>query len=204
MNFYLDFDYTIFDTYSFRNELYKILKANGFDRSYLKLTMEEGRQKLINIREIFKELSKKYEIPLNNFIVPLDNLYSRCENFVFSDVEDFLKYLKNNNHRIYILTWGNKEYQREKLKASKIEKYIDGAIFTEKLKYNLELDYKNSIFIDDSIRDLKGLYNKDAKQVFRIKRENGKNSDKELNIDEIKEFNSLYEIKEYLIKMIVN
>ena len=64
----------------------------------------------------------------------------------------------------------------------------------------MDIDYKNSVFIDDSIRDLKGLYNKKAKHVFRIKRINGKNSNRELNANEILEFNSLAEIKEYLVK----
>ena len=200
MKFYLDFDYTIFDTYEFRKELYKILESNGIDRKYLKLTLETENSKLINIRETFKELSVKTNTPINNFIEPLEKLYNECEKYIYPDVVNFLEYLREKNCDIYILTWGQKEFQKEKVSASKIEKYLDGVIYTEKLKYNLDIDYKNSVFIDDSIRDLKGLYNKKAKHVFRIKRINGKNSNRELNANEILEFNSLTEIKEYLVK----
>ena len=204
MNYYLDFDYTLFNTYEFRNELYKILENNKCNRDALKLTKENGTYKFINIREKFKELSKKNNIPIDNFIKPLEKLYDECEKYIYEDVIEFLKYLKQQEHKIYILTWGEEEYQKEKVKASKIEKYVDEVIYTEKLKYNLDIKYKEGIFIDDSIRDLKGLYSKKAKAVFRIKRINGKNSQKKLNIEEIKEFNSLYEIKEYLSKTIVN
>ncbi|MBR4110456.1 MAG: HAD family hydrolase [Clostridia bacterium] len=204
MNFYLDFDYTLFNTYEFRNELYKILESNNCNRDALKLTIEEGNHKLINIREKFKELSKRKNIPIENFIKPLEELYNNCEKYIYDDSIEFLKYLKQQNHKLYILTWGEKEYQKEKVKASKLEKYVDEVIYTEKLKYNLEIQYKEGIFIDDSVRDLKGLHAKKAKNVFRIKRVNGKNSHKELNIEEIKEFTSLKELKEYLIRIGIN
>lgn len=201
MNFYLDFDYTLFNTYAFRNELYNILEQNGLDKSYLALTLEDREQKLINVREVFKELSEINNLNIDNFIKPLDELYKKSDRFVYDDVIDFLKYLRMKKHKIYLLTWGEREYQREKLKASKLEEYFDETIFTEKLKYTLDINYKNGIFIDDSIRDLEGLYNENAKYVFRIKRKDGKNSDKKLNVKGILEFSSLNELKEYLEKV---
>lgn len=201
MNYYLDFDYTLFDTYKFRQSLYKILEENGIEKTYLKLTPENRKdnQKLLNIRELFETLSQIKNIPLDNLIKPLEELYAICDKFVYDDVIEFLNYLKSKNHKLYILTWGEMKFQEEKIKASKLGKYFNDIIITEKLKYELEsIDYENGIFIDDSIRDLEGLYNKNAKQVFRIKRKNGKNSDKRLNIKEIPEFNSLEELQKYL------
>lgn len=202
MNYYLDFDYTLFDTHAFREELYKILEKNGFDKTYLSLTpeMKTSGQKLLNIKELFENLSQSRNIPLDNFLKPLEELYSKCDEFVYDDSVEFIKYLKSKNHKLYVLTWGEKEFQKEKLKASKLYDYFDRIIYAEQLKYTLDLDYKNGIFIDDSVRDLEGLYNQNAKQVFRIKRKNGKNSDKELNIKEILEFDSLKELQEYLEK----
>lgn len=202
MNYYLDFDYTLFDTHAFREGLYEILEKNGFDKTYLALTpeMKENGQKLLNIKELFKSLSVSRNIPVENFLEPLEELYSRCDKFVYDDTVEFLNYLKSKNHRLHVLTWGEKEFQKEKLKASKLYDYFDEIIYAEQLKYKLDIDYSNGIFIDDSIRDLEGLYNQNAKQVFRIKRKNGKNSDKELNIKEILEFDSLKELQEYLEK----
>ena len=69
MNYYLDFDYTLFDTHAFREELYEILEKNGFDKTYLALTpeMKTSGQKLLNIKEFFKSLSESRNIPLNNY-----------------------------------------------------------------------------------------------------------------------------------------
>ena len=200
MNYYLDFDYTLFDTHKFREELYKILEKNGFDKTYLSLTpeMKTKGQKLLNIKKLFKSLSEQKNIPLNNFLEPLEKLYARGKNFVYEDTIEFLKYLKSQNNKIYLLTWGDKDFQEEKLKSSKLEPYFDKIIYAEELKYTLNIDYSNGIFIDDSIRDIEGLYNQKAKKVYRIKRKNGKNSEKELNIKEILEFNSLKELQKYL------
>lgn len=203
MNFYLDFDYTLFDTYAFREALYKILELNGLDKTVLPLTVEkkDNSQKLLNIKEVFQKLSKERNIPLDNFMEPLKKLYDKGQEYLYSDSIEFLEYLKSKGHKLYTITWGEKEYQEEKIKISKIDKYFEKIIFAERLKYELDdVDYSNGIFIDDSIRDLEGLYNKKAKQLFRIKRKNGKNSDKELNIKEILEFNSLRELQDYLEK----
>lgn len=200
MNYYLDFDYTLFDTYLFREELYKILEKNGLDKTYLKITpeMKTNKQKLLNIKEIFRTLSESKNIPLNNFLEPLEELYSKCNQFVYEDTIEFLKYLRARKNKLYILTWGEKEFQKEKIKASKLYDYFDEIIYAENLKYTLNIDYENGIFIDDSVRDLEGLYEKKAKQLFRIKRKNGKNSDKLLSNKEILEFESLRELQRYL------
>lgn len=200
MNYYLDFDYTLFDTYKFREELYKILEINGLDKTTLPLTVEkkDNSQKLLNIKEVFKKLSKEKNIPVENFMNPLEKLYERGHEFLYSDSIEFLEYLKSKGHKIYTITWGEKEYQKEKLKISKTYEYFNEIIYAEQLKYTLDIDYENGIFIDDSVRDLEGLYNRNAKQVFRIKRKNGKNSDKELNIKEILEFETLKELQEHI------
>ncbi len=200
MNFYLDFDYTLFDTYAFRKELYKILKRNGLSKDCLALTSEEEEHELLNVRNVFKHLSEKENLPLDNFIVPLEKLYKKSYKYLYKDVVKFIRVLKAEGHFVNILTWGNEEYQKEKIVASRIYEKVDHIICTEKLKYKLDLDYENGIFIDDSIRDLKGLYVKKAKYVFRIKRKHGKNSKDKLDINEILEFNSLAKLERYLRK----
>lgn len=200
MNFYLDFDYTLFDNYAFRQGLYKILEDNGLDETYLRLTPEltEEGQKLLNIKEFFYNLSKTKNIPIEKFLEPLDKLYSRCHEFVYDDTIEFLKYLKSIGARVYILTWGERHFQEEKIKASGLNKYVDGIIYSEKLKYTCnDIDYKSGIFIDDSPRDLRGIYNRGG-EVYRVIRKNAKNSDKMLNIKDIVEVHNLKEIQKII------
>ena len=203
MDYYLDFDYTLFNTYSFREDLYKILENNGFDKTHLALTPEtkNNNQQLLNIKEKFKELAISHNISMEKFLNPLEELYKKGSTYLYEDAIDFLKYLKSKNNRIHILTWGDKNYQQEKIEITNISDYVDDIIYAESLKYGLDINYENAIFIDDSIRDIEGLNKKKANQIFRIKRPNGKNSDKELNINEVIEFASLKELQEYLENM---
>ncbi len=195
-NYYIDFDDTLFDTNSFKKELNKILEQNGLDKSCYTASHKTEKPHLLNIRNLFKYLSNKENIPLENLINPLEKLFSKLPEFVHKDSIDFLNYLKSKGNRTYILTWGDQEFQREKVFSSKLNEFVDGVIYTEKLKYQLEnIDYKNSIFIDDSVRDLTGLYNAGAKKVIRIKRKNGKNSNEILNIKEIPEFETLNQLQ---------
>lgn len=196
MTFYIDFDYTLFDNYEFRQGLYKILRDNGLDKSYIKLTPElsQNGQKLLNVKEVFNRLSIEKSIPLEKFLKPLEELYLKCPTFLYDDSIEFLKYLRSIGAKICILTWGEKNFQKEKIKASGLCEYIDEIRYAEKLKYTYDdIDYKNGIFIDDSPRDCEGLYKKGG-EVYRVIRTNGKNSDRKLSIKEIPEVHSLLEI----------
>lgn len=180
--YYIDFDYTLFDTAKFRDGLYEILESNGFDKSYLQLTPEytDNGHKLINMREIFGEISKQHNVPLERFIEPLEALYARGSEITFPDSADFIRYLKERGNKVCCLTWGEPAFQREKMAICGLEDLFDEVVYTDVLKYQLDINYANAIFIDDSLRDLEGLLEAGAKQVIRVKRPNGKNSDKVL------------------------
>ena len=59
---------------------------------------------------------------------------------------------------------------------------------TEELKYNLDIDYSNGIFIDDKPQDLIGLYSRHPKKVIRLRRKNNKYSIKNLENVDIEEY----------------
>ena len=65
-----------------------------------------------------------------------------------------------------MLTWGNNEYQLDKINCANITKYFYELIITKEYKFELDIDYKNSIFIDDNPRDLKGLKNNNSYKVI--------------------------------------
>jgi FMN phosphatase YigB (HAD superfamily) len=102
------------------------------------------------------------------------------------------KYYKEK-YELILLTWGNNEYQLDKINCSKISKYFKELLITQKLKYELDIDYKNSIFIDDNPRDLRGLVNNNSYRVIRLCRGKYMNYDKELILNNV---NSLKEIME--------
>ena len=143
MNYYIDFDHTLFDT-----------------------------QRLIESQKI-----------------------ENCSDYLFNDSVSFLKKLKSNGHKLYMLSYGGNDlqYQISKIYSCNIVNYFDGIFITKDLKFNIKIDYSNGIFIDDNPRDLIGLYSKNAKKVIRLRRKNQKYSSEDLNIN-IEEYENFDEI----------
>ena len=93
-----------------------------------------------------------------------------------------------------LLTLGNKNFQQKKIYSSNINKYFKDIIITDKDKSKLNINYSNSIFIDNNPIELKKFYNSKDKYLIRIKRDTDKYSKLNLdinNIPEYKDFNEL-------------
>jgi len=101
------------------------------------------------------------------------------------------QYLKHNNN---LLTYGNKEYQNKKIINSNIAKYFKDIIITEDSKSNLKINFLNSIFIDNNPKEITSFYNKGARHLIRVRKENDNYSNFDLYLDnvlEIKNFDEL-------------
>lgn len=115
------------------------------------------------------------------------------EKYVYKDVENFIRKMKAKGLRVNILTYGDFCFQMMKLLILNVCDIIDEIIISRDYKFELELDYQNSIFIDDNPRDLIGFYNKNAYGVIRIARKNAKYSEVELKNEHIVNYNSFDE-----------
>ena len=65
---------------------------------------------------------------------------------------------------------------------------------TTEYKFKLDINYQKGIFIDDDPRDLKGLFEKNAFRVIRIRKENNRRSKIDIdnsNIEEYKSFDNI-------------
>ena len=99
--------------------------------------------------------------------------------------------LKSKKYQVNILTYGEYDFQMEKISNCDIINYIDDIIITDKEKSDIGfIDYQNGIFLDDKIETLEALYKMNA-NVIRIRRRNTGNYDKILSVKGIKEFGSL-------------
>ncbi len=78
-----------------------------------------------------------------------------------------------------------------KLLNCEISVIIDNVLITGLYKFETNINYSDSIFIDDNPRDLIGLCNNNAKKVIRIKRKNTKYSNCKLDNKDILTYNSL-------------
>lgn len=189
MIYYIDFDNTLFNTEKFYNDLLELIKKydvceKNINDYYNKFLSNElfNPIKIINI--IIEKSSSKEQIKKE-----IDLFLKDLSMYLYGDTIGFLEYLNNKDYHINLLTYGDYEYQNIKINNSVIKKYFSKIIITTKNKCDLNLDYNNAIFIDDDIKQIKGLLNKNA-NVIRIRRNGNKHSINELkNVLEYETFN---------------
>lgn len=204
MNYYLDFD----------NTLYETAKLTSLEMEVITKTICE--EKKLNFNETFEEIKSSFDSPKGNFIIfaeemakkydaNIENLKSKVndvinnsQDLVFEDARRFIKRLKENGNKVIILTYivkGNQNQQMQKLIGSGIANEVDEIFITTELKYTLDLDYSKGIFIDDAPRDLNGLYEKNPVKVIRIRKPNNKRSKVDIDNPNIEEYISFDDIK---------
>ena len=203
MNYYIDFDNTLYNTPLLTNKMLNSI-VNSI-KEKMDLNSEDlyqeckgmfNREHIYNIYELAKYFSYKYNLDSSIVINNLNNIILDGSDLVFEDTIPFLKKLKEKGHKIYMLTYckDSLEYQSIKVAGSKLADFFDALYITSLPKYNLDIDYTNGVFIDDNPEDLLGLYSKNAKQVIRLRRKENKYSIKNSDNSNIQEISTLNDI----------
>lgn len=203
MNYYIDFDNTLYETAKLT-----ALMIETIGRKIGELTAKASEPIIQDVKDNFnstldnifthaEKMAKKYNVDERKIMDSVNDVIENGKENVFEDAIRFLERLKENGHKIFILTYipkTNQEYQLKKLIGSGITGYFDGLIITAEYKFLLDIDYKNGIFIDDDPRDLNGLYEKNPIKVIRIRKPNNKRSKIDIENKEIEEYESFDDI----------
>lgn len=203
MNYYIDFDNTLYNTPLLTEKMLKsiaesICKQNQFD--YKEIFKEAksmfNRENIYNIYKLAEYFSNKYNVSLSSIVNNLNLTILDGKNFVFDDSIKFLKHLKENGHNVFLLSYCKEslEYQSLKIVGSGLTDFFDALYITANPKYTLDIDYSTGIFIDDNPSDLIGLYSKKCQKVIRIRRKENKYSVKDIANSDIVEFENFNEI----------
>lgn len=202
MKIYIDFDGTLFDTDKYTNDFLNIFNEYGID----KFTFVEVKKKLFNDENLFNlniimdYIIKKYNIDIK-IRYKIENLLN--SSYLYSEVRDCLKELLNSGYELYLLTYGDMEFQNIKIKASNIDTYFKEIIITNKDKSELNLDYKNIIFIDNNPNVIEKLYFLKVRNIIRIKRSSDRYTKEKCNVSDIIECSDFNQVVQYL-KGVVN
>ncbi len=199
MNYYIDFDNTLFDTKKLLDRMFNSIISSITQQKELNSEQLLEECKTIfnnNIFDLPIHFSNKYNLnmtPINNC---LTNTILNGKDLIFSDSIPFLKKLKSQNHKLYILSYCKDSiyFQSLKIAGSQISNYFDACYITATPKYELDIIYENGIFIDDCPNDLLGLYSKNPKEIIRLRRQNTKYATQNLenvNINEYKTFSEI-------------
>lgn len=203
MNYYIDFDNTLYETAKLTEiMLEKIVESISLeskrDIKEIEKIKTEFNSTKDNIFSFAKLMANRFNVNEQKVLEDVENVIINSSDVTFEDAKRFVKRLKENGHKLTILTYipdkKNRDYQIKKIKGAGIEKYFDDIIITSEYKFTLDLDYKNSIFIDDDPRDLNGLYEKKPIKVIRIRKKNNKRSKIDIDNKDIEEYESFDDI----------
>lgn len=174
MKIFIDFDDVIFNTGKFKKELVRIFLNNGvandvFEKYYYDypIRQKNGKLKKYDPREHIRRIKESIRIPTADLEKALDKLTGDTREYVFRDVEDFLKNFNKNDS--YLVSYAKTGFQESKIKNAGIEKYFKKMVIVDELKSSAirELFKKDKIkkeeklyFLDDRIEQIESVKKK--------------------------------------------
>ena len=204
MNFFIDFDHTLYNTPLLTEDMLKALAlymsqtlAKDLDDIYkmLKNKFKRGTNNIYDIYKLIEYYAIQYNYNKSEATQIINTVIANGKQYLFSDSIPFLKALKAQNHKVYILSYNENEvyFQAVKIAGSGLLTFVDGIFPTTSIKGDIPLDFSKCIFIDDKPKDLISIYKNKPLKIFRIRRKNDTYSEIETNLP-IPEVKSLDEL----------
>ena len=192
MHFVLDLDDTLLNSNVLWKEWSRLLLDAGYEEDRIAATIESVIIDGFTPEKHALRLGadEKQARHLANHIRAFTEEFA--PSFVFEDVVPFLEIHKQKN-TLSLLTYGNAEYQQEKLRAAKLHTFFEHVRIAgpHKLKVrHLEELSRHSqetiVFVDDSPNQLRPVANAELPvRLYRIFRNNAKHTDSPHELDGI-------------------
>jgi FMN phosphatase YigB (HAD superfamily) len=216
MKIFIDFDDVLFNAKKFKRDLICIFKKHGVDKSKFEDSYYTYPKKNSNIGRFYypgdqvKRLKKIYGLDTKNIEREIGRLMNNLEKYIFRDVDLFLENYRKSD--LFLITFGHKNFQKDKIKGAKIGKYFRNIIISrgdklgEILKIARKYNFKNNeniLMIDDRPEYLERI-EKGAKMIktFHMRRPQGRYSHlgckhADCEVENFKEIEKIIKKEEY-------
>jgi FMN phosphatase YigB (HAD superfamily) len=192
MKIFIDFDDVIFNTKKLKEDLINIYSRGGvskkqFMETYLDFP-KERKGIIFRIYDPYDQMKKiRNSLGIDTQGIERDflKIVSQARKYIFKDTTEFLKKFKRND--LYILSYGDNKFQRNKIKNSGVRGYFKKVIITDKMKsFSIletikkeKINKKDKIyFIDDREKFISDVKNNIPGAVtILIRRKEGRYSD---------------------------
>ena len=171
MKIYVDFDRTLFDCDKFLGDLYTLINKYNIAKEIFKECQDQCKKVGFNPYIILDLVKEKCDFD-DRLYQEIDLFMQDTSKYLYSDAINFLEYLKSLNYEVIILSKGNADYQKEKIINAHIDLLYSDLIITCNHKGDLDLDYQESIFIDDNPKEILSIMNQKPKKIIRVQRDN--------------------------------
>lgn len=148
MKYIFDFDDTLFFTTKHRKEhMFPMLQKAGIPSNEIEEYYKKAREEQFSLKKLLNHFSKKGEI--------YEDIMSESKRFLNTELLDLIKKIGKIN--CYIITYGDEEFQRDKIKRADISSlFSEIIVIPESKKGAIEkicLKHKDEqvIFIDNKI-----------------------------------------------------
>lgn len=210
MNIFIDFDHTLYNTPELTKDMLHYLATyisessnENYEEVFSSLKSKFKRGIIYDIYDLITHFSTIYNFDVNKAKFMVNKAIQNGKKHIFQDSIPFLKYLRKQGHKIFILSYNENEvyFQAIKIAESSLVKYVDAIIPTTISKGEMPLDFSSSIFIDDKPKDLISIYKKHPYGIFRIRRPNDTYSNVETGLPII-EVSTLTELEKEIEKIL--
>ncbi len=209
MKIIFDFDNTLFSVKEFYEAFQNSFKEIGINKNLFKETFEKAKEgkKPYDPEKQFKLIvQKKPEISLKDLKENFEQVLCQAEKFLYPDVQPFFKKLKNK-FDLFLVSYGNKTFQREKIEKSGVIKFFKKVIIASdvnkisSLKKTLN-KHEKAIFIDDNPETLSAVKEKFPQIItVRINRGEGRYQKEKNNKNIDFSIKNLKELEKILFKI---
>jgi len=169
-----DFDDVLFNTAKFKKDFLNLFKEKfniteeEFEKSYIEARKRNGISNYV-FEHHLEILNSQFGLNEKDIKKELKLFGKNLSKYVFIDVEEKLKILKESGHVLFIVTFGSKFIQQMKIDGSGLNYLFRDIMITDtnkgemvtrlfkKYKIQSERDFKKTIFIDDRISHLQNV-----------------------------------------------
>lgn len=176
---YLDFDLTLFNTTKLKEALADsmsgLIHPQDFLASFEKILRgyEEGYNYSIASHALY--LEETAGIPQDITTSNLMNVIFESRDFLYDDAIPFLNHLARQTQEIYLLSFGDFDFQKDRIEACGIEKYFKNIIITQDHKHIITLPTpvtNETYFLNDNPTENKQISQKyPQSNIIEIQRE---------------------------------
>lgn len=160
-----DFDRTLFDTERFKIALANSLNKLGIPPKIWQQTYQSSIPKNLIKYQIYQP--KKHTLVVQKLtgassakiMAEFQKVIKQSSKLIYKETVPALQFFINKNFVLYLVSFGNRGHQTEKIKYSGIAKYFKKIIITAKPKASVKFP-ENTVVVDDNILEIRNLHKK--------------------------------------------
>jgi FMN phosphatase YigB (HAD superfamily) len=166
MRIYLDFDNTLVATRIFFDNYYRpLLVASGSTKREIETSYAFFANGTTTKGELFSprrqmEILGWREPRKEEALTEIENIIREQRAFIFPEVVETLSELRRRGHTLILLTFGDQEFQKQKITASGIAHFFDEIIVTNEDKGEVlarDTEGEQIVFVDDKVEFMERL-----------------------------------------------